>query len=242
MTGTESQNRRGTTACIIFFCTTFRSGYHILREICYEIPPCRGNPDVTVLRVLRNSQTASDWANATPRLVGRPLAEDLGRSRAAADAVDEASRDDTGGLLGQRCFVLSSQTRTCVRLLPRQPNYVHLSGCAILVHITIQHQPPIVLAHPPTFKPQPPIPSLPTPTPSPSQTQPPSPHHAPPFSNPSTSDPSPRTWTLGYLQTCARCNLHTCIRAHVHTFNCLVSTPARVSTVVVEVVVVVVAE
>ena len=212
--------------------------------------PC--NPDVTVLRVLRNSRTARDWANATPRLVGRPLAEDFGRSRAAADAVDEASRDDTGGLLGQRCFVLSSQTRTCVRSLPRQPYYVQLSGCAILVHITIQHQLPIVLAHPPTFKPQPPIPSLPTSSPSPlncnpnptldPKTQPPSPPHAPPFSNPHHPFPSPRTWTLSHLQIRARCNLHTSIRAHVHTFNCLVSTPARVFTAVVEVVVGVVTE
>ena len=101
-----SQNRRATVACSILFCAA--PGLQIICFVlCFyyitAVPP--NNPDVGVLYVLRNSQTARDWVNATRRLVGRPLAEGLGRTHATAwcggaDAVDEASRDDMGGPLG----------------------------------------------------------------------------------------------------------------------------------------------
>ena len=113
--GKESQKRRATTACIILFCTA------VGRDTIFFVTSFtkyRRAPVIPVL--LRNSQTARDRVNPTPRSVGRTPARGLGRTHAAAwcgetDALDEASRGDMGGLLGQRCLILSSETRTCVR-------------------------------------------------------------------------------------------------------------------------------
>ena len=92
------------------------SGNHILRVIIYEIPSSLGHPNDAVFCVVRDSQTARDWVKTIPRLVGRPLAC-LPRTHAArcgeADAGNEASRDDMGGLLGQRCVILRKPELVC---------------------------------------------------------------------------------------------------------------------------------
>ena len=65
-----------------------------------------------------------------------------------------------------------------------------------------------------------------TPTPDEPPKQPPSLPHAPPFSN--FQHPIPFHWTTAHMQTCTRCNLHICIRTHVHTSDSLVSSPTTV--------------
>ena len=96
-----SQNRGATKACIILLCTALD------REIIFFVKYLtkhRRAPPETLGRV-----HAVTWCGET-------------------GAVDEASRDDMGGLLGQRCLTLSSETRTCVRWLP-----VQISICSLLV-------------------------------------------------------------------------------------------------------------
>ena len=210
-------------------------------------------PDVALLsfvfcEIRKEHETGStryrDWQEGSP-------AKGVGGSLAAAwcgetFAVDETSMDDMERLLGPCCFVSLSETRTCVRWLPIQEK-MQLTGCAIPLHIP--HNLQSLPAHPPTsHQSKPPNhnlqslsngtqpPSTPTSSPSPLDSTPtpdePPKHNLHLFPthrhSPSLQHPIPFHWTTAHLQTCTRCNLHICIRTHVHTSDSLVSSPTTV--------------
>ena len=115
--GKESENRRATIACTTLFRTALGREIQFSVESSSKYRRAPVDPCVAVLRVLRNSQTARDWVNAIPRLVGRPPAGGLGRTRAATWCGGTPG-DDMGWLLGHNCSIVSTDTRTCVRQLP----------------------------------------------------------------------------------------------------------------------------
>ena len=91
-----------------------RSEYHFLREIFDEMPTCPML--VSSLENRKQHETGPtryrDWWE---RLWREALEELMLQWCGETDTVDEASRDDMGGLFGQRYVILSSETRSCVR-------------------------------------------------------------------------------------------------------------------------------
>ena len=113
--GNESQDCGSATACIILFCKALG------REVILFV----------------NSFTKFRYVPVIPMLMSLVFCQirkqhETGSTRyrdSETDAVHEAFRDDIGGLLGQRCSIVSSEDRTCVRYPQCKITHVLLTGC-----------------------------------------------------------------------------------------------------------------